>query len=97
MKQNSDTVTIPVQHYKDLIAEHFFHMATLNLLNKKNIEMDVTKEQEELVELWKNFYPNIETFEDLVEEFFKVSVTIYSDSIILNLEDERDEYELYCK
>lgn len=97
MKHQEETVTIPVQHYKDLIAEHFFHMATLNALNEAKVKMDVTKEQEKIVELWKNFYPNIKTFEDLVEEFFKASVTIYSDDIKLDMEDERDEYELYCK
>lgn len=91
------TVTIPVQHYKDLIAEHFFHMATLNALNEAKIKMDFAKEKEKIVELWKNFYPNIKTFEDLVEEFFEVSVTIYSDGIKLNMEGERDEYELYFK
>ena len=90
-------VTIPVQHYKDLIAEHFFHMATLNALNEAKVEIDIAKEREKLVELWKNCYPNIKTFEDLVEAFFKASVTIYSDDIKLNMEEERDEYELYCK
>jgi hypothetical protein len=92
-----DTVTIPVQHYKDLIAEHFFHMATLNALNEAKVKMDAVKEKEKIVELWKNFYPDIKTFEDLVEEFFKASVVIYSDDIKLDMEDERDEYELYCK
>ena len=96
-RKEEETVTIPVQHYKDLIAEHFFHMLTLNALNEAQIKMDVVKEQKKLVELWKSFYPNIKTFEDLVEEFFKASVTIYSDGIKLNMEDEKDEYELYCK
>lgn len=97
MKQKEEMVTIPVQHYKDLIAEHFFHMATLNALNEAKVKVDVNKEKEKIVELWKNFYPDIKTFEDLVEEFFKASVTIYSDDIKLDMEDERDEYELYCK
>ena len=97
MKQKEETVTIPVQHYKDLIAEHFFHMATLNALNEAKVEMDIAKEKEKIVQLWKNFYPDIKTFEDLVEEFFKASVIIYSDSIKPNVEDEINEYELYCK
>lgn len=89
MKHQEETVTIPVQHYKDLIAEHFFHMATLNALNEAKVKMDVIKEQEKIAELWKSFYPDIKTFEDLVEEFFKASVTIYSDNVKLNVEDER--------
>lgn len=95
--KEEETVTIPVQHYKTLIAEHFFHMAIVNALNEAKVEIDVIKEKEKIVELWKNFYPNIKTFEDLVEEFFKASIMIYSDDIKLNMEDERDEYELYCK
>ena len=97
MKQKEEMVTIPVQHYKDLIAEHFLHIATLNALNEAKIEVDVIKEKEEIVELWKSLYPNIKTFEDLVEEFFKASVAFHSYRIKLDMEEERDEYELYCK
>lgn len=78
-----DTVTIPTQHYKDLIKEHLCHIAALNgLRNNKEL---YEQGKQELVNFWKDYYPDIKTFDDLVEKYIKTNLEI----IISETEEKR--------
>lgn len=89
--KREEMVTIPIQHYMDLTKEHLYHMAALNGL-KNNKEL-YEQGKQELIDIWKEYYPDIKTFDDLIEKYTKTSLAI----TISEMEEEIDEYELYCK
>jgi hypothetical protein len=66
-------------------------MAAINGLrdNKELYEQG----KQELVNFWKIYYPDIKNFDDLIERYIKASLEM----IISEMEEEIDEYELYCK
>lgn len=88
--KKTHTVTIPVRHYVDLIKEHLYHMAALNGL-KNNKEL-YEQGKQELIDIWKEYYPDIKTFDDLIEKYTKASL-----EMTISEMEEEDEYELYCK